>query len=191
MIKFLLNILTILLCGFIIFTGGSKAVSNSIPVFSNMMMEIQTVLQETPVIPDSSDNGGSSGGEQGGDVGGIIPHAGGIEPAIFLPDGQFFRFRENHIRMGHIDPEVIPALAAKGQHHIQRPIDLHMFRPLGNQPVPDKFGPFLFLMGGGRDGSKGFQQLKLLIKPRIAPLENFLLIQSRHPVLSKTADSPR
>ena len=75
MIKFLLNILTILLCGFIIFTGGSKAVSNSIPVFSNMMMEIQTVLQETPVIPDSGDNGGSSGGEQGGDVGG--EHGGG------------------------------------------------------------------------------------------------------------------
>lgn len=70
MIKFLLNILTILLCGFIIFTGGSKAVSNSIPVFSNMMMEIQTVLQEPPVIPDSGDNGGSSGGEQGGGVGG-------------------------------------------------------------------------------------------------------------------------
>ena len=80
MIKFLLNILTILLCGFIIFTGGSKAVSNSIPVFSNMMMEIQTVLQETPVIPDSGDNGGSSGGEQGGDVGG--EHGGGsvIDP---------------------------------------------------------------------------------------------------------------
>ena len=70
MIKFLLNILTILLCGFIIFTGGSKAVSNSIPVFSNMMMEIQTVLQEPPVIPDSGDNGGSSGGEQGGEQGG-------------------------------------------------------------------------------------------------------------------------
>lgn len=80
MIKFLINILTILLCGFIIFTGGSKAVSNSIPVFSNMMMEIQTVLQETPVIPDSGDNGGSSGGEQGGDVGG--EHGGGsvIDP---------------------------------------------------------------------------------------------------------------
>ena len=80
MIKFLINILTILLCGFIIFTGGSKAVTNSIPVFSNMMMEIQTVLQETPVIPDSGDNGGSSGGEQGGDVGG--EHGGGsvIDP---------------------------------------------------------------------------------------------------------------
>ncbi len=68
MIKFLLNILTILLCGFIIFMGGSKAVSNSIPVFSNMMAEIQTVLQEKPVIPDSGDNGGSSGNVPGGDV---------------------------------------------------------------------------------------------------------------------------
>lgn len=68
MIKFLLNILTILLCGFIIFMGGSKAVSNSIPVFSNMMAEIQTVLQETPVIPDSGDNGGSSGNVPGGDT---------------------------------------------------------------------------------------------------------------------------
>ena len=70
MIKFLINILTILLCGFIIFTGGSKAVTNSIPVFSSMMMEIQTVLQETPAIPDSGDNGGSSGNVPGGDVGG-------------------------------------------------------------------------------------------------------------------------
>lgn len=68
MIKFLLNILTILLCGFIIFMGGSKAVSNSIPVFSNMMAEIQTVLQETPVIPDSGDNGENSGNVPGGDV---------------------------------------------------------------------------------------------------------------------------
>lgn len=80
MIKFLINILTILLCGFIIFTGGSKAVTNSIPVFSSMMMEIQTVLQETPAIPDSGDNGGSSGNVPGGDVGG--EHGGGsvIDP---------------------------------------------------------------------------------------------------------------
>ena len=80
MIKFLINILTILLCGFIIFTGGSKAVTNRIPVFSSMMMEIQTVLQETPAIPDSGDNGGSSGNVPGGDVGG--EHGGGsvIDP---------------------------------------------------------------------------------------------------------------
>lgn len=70
MIKLLINILSILLCGFIIFMGGSKTVTNSIPVFSNMMVDIQTVLAEPPVIPDSGDNGGSSGGEQGGDVGG-------------------------------------------------------------------------------------------------------------------------
>lgn len=77
MIKFLINIATILLCCFIIFMGATKTINNSKPVIYVMLADFQTVLQEQPVIPDSG-NGGDDSGEvtpggdssEGGDVGG-------------------------------------------------------------------------------------------------------------------------
>ena len=77
MIKFLINIATILLCCFIIFMGATKTINNSKPVICVMLADFQTVLQEQPVIPDSGNSGddsgeGTPGGDssEGGDVGG-------------------------------------------------------------------------------------------------------------------------
>lgn len=68
MIKLLVNIATILLCCFIIYMGATKTINNSSPVFGQMVAEIQTVLQEQPVIPDSGNGGDDSGeGTPGGD----------------------------------------------------------------------------------------------------------------------------
>ena len=68
MIKLLVNIATILLCCFIIYMGATKTINNSSPVLGQMVAEIQTVLQEQPVIPDSGNGGDDSGeGTPGGD----------------------------------------------------------------------------------------------------------------------------
>ncbi len=77
MIKFLVDIITLILCCGIIFIGGTKTFENSKAGLNDFMADFELVLNSTPEIPDvdggdTDNNEGDNSGENnnGGNVGG-------------------------------------------------------------------------------------------------------------------------
>ena len=106
----------------------------------------QHPLAEAALVPDQP-----AGRQQQVDqVGGVVPDAGGKEPARLFPQGQGLLVGKDDVGVGgkhHIGSAPGGAQAAD---HVFGAVDRHVPGPLGLEPVPAEGGPAVLLMGGGR-----------------------------------------